>query len=217
MWHATTVWPQTFNTGVRDSQEPGMSGKLVSCHLLPCLYRFLLTQTSFTYQKKNQWNFSCQHCLAGEEKSFRTAYSMECFKHPPAVQSGHLTGPSHALHRWRGWIMFSSACHWWIAVSKVTRVVEWTGTPLRRLTASWAAVNSETSGSWVHINLEYGHLLKSNTSHAQTQQSKANLMTRCGCDVVQVSLIRTFSAQVILALSLHGKTGILKVPILTAQ
>lgn len=29
-----------------------MSGKLVSCHLLPCLYRFLLTQTSFTYQKE---------------------------------------------------------------------------------------------------------------------------------------------------------------------
>ena len=64
-----------------------------------------------------------------------------------------------------------------------------------------ATVNSETSDSLVHINLGYSCLLKSNTNRAQTQQSKANLMTRCGCDVVQVSLIRTFSAQIILAVS----------------
>lgn len=64
-----------------------------------------------------------------------------------------------------------------------------------------AAVSSETSDSLVHVNLEYSCLLKFNTNRAQTQQSKANLMTRCGCDVVQVSLIRTFSAQIILAVS----------------
>lgn len=133
------VWQRSLTTGFRDSQEPCMLGKVVSCHFLPYLYRFLLTQTSFTYLflfifktalkgKKNQWNFSCQHCVAGDEKSFRTADSMERFEHPPAIQPGHLAGLSHAWHRW-------SACHWQIAASKVMRVVEWTGTPLRRLTA----------------------------------------------------------------------------------